>query len=341
MANRLCTTLALCLMLPGTNGFIIHSHRLTPAKHHRFRKSSTFEMYLDSIDSLHLSPIIWQSSIFSTTSQLASDPVFEAEVLTDFSHVVLDFTTFVSPNTAWIRFFNVLGRILIITADYVQDQYISPDEAIFQSFMLIISTYMFLKSAGPVVMAASSNKSLSVRDRRAFSQLFSEVDMTVLQFKTLLTSQTLEWVELEPNQKVSLESCMYWLHSGDISSSLRQQSTSTKLFGSLRLSDRLFGDVLLAKALEESMLKKRTKSHRTKPDDPSSALKETLIAGPNGATLLRLSTPKLLKAMNHDDQLSDSINRLILLCMQEKLTQTFQRGLWKKSNVINSQELCK
>lgn len=334
-------------MLPGIDGFVIQSHKLSPAMYRAriFRKSSTFEMYLDGIDSLHHAPLIGQPSIFSTTSQLASDPVFEAEVLTDFSHVVLDFTTFVSPNTAWIRFFNVLGRILIITADYVQDQYISPDEACFQAFMLIISTYMFLKSAGPVIMAASSNKSLSVRDRRAFTQLFSEVDMTVWQFKTLLVSETFEWVELEHHQRVSLDGdCMYWLHSGDISSSLHQQSTSTKCFGSLRLSDRLFGDVLLAKALEESMLKespckKQTKSYRSKPDNSSSADQETLIAGPNGATLLRLSTPKLLMAMNHDDQLSDSINRLILLCMQEKLSQTFQRGLWKKSNTSSNQEL--
>lgn len=241
----------------------------------------------------------------------------------------------------------MLGRILIIGADFVQDQYISPDEAFFQLFMLIISTHMFLKSAGPVIKAASTNTSLSVRDRRAFTQLFSEVDLSVLQFKTLLNSHTLEWVELKHNQDVSLNGdCMYWLHSGDISSTLHEQSTSTKYFGTLKISDRLFGDVLLAKVLEQSMFKdspckKRAKSYKTKPvDEPSTEFQETLVAGPNGATLLRIYTPKLLKAMDHDNQLSDSINRLILLCMQEKLTQTFQRSQWKNSKAISSQDIC-
>lgn len=196
---------------------------------------------------------------------------------------------------------------------------------------------MFLKSAYPRIKAASSNTSLTVRDRRAFAQLFSEVDLSVLQFKTLLTSQTLEWVDLEHNQSVSINGdCMYWLHSGDISSNLHEQSTSTKYFSTPQLCDRLFGEVLLAKTLEESKLKdtpckKKTRFHKIKPKDSSISMHDTLIAGPNGATLLRVSTTKLLKAMNHDEQLSDSINRLILLCMQEKLSRTFTEGGWTKS----------
>eukprot|EP00804_Cyclotella_cryptica_P016031 CCRYP_004172-RC/>CCRYP_004172-RC protein AED:0.41 eAED:0.41 QI:33/-1/1/1/-1/0/1/0/77 len=77
----------------------------------------------------------------------------------------------------------------------------------------------------------------------------------------------------------------------------------------------MFGVVYFAKALEESMKKdskKRTKSEKVKVADDSSELGnyETLVAGPNGAILLRMSTAKLLKAMDHDQQLSDSINRL-------------------------------
>jgi hypothetical protein len=351
MAQRVYHSAAIVFLMAVGDGdsFIIRSPSETLFAHQRTRqiKSTAFEMMcFDGIDQslqfqLDKLPLSMpESNIFSTTSQLASDPVFEAELLNDFSHVVLDFTTFVSPNTAWIRFFNVLGRVLIIVADYVPDRYISPDEAFFQAFLLIVSTHMFLKSAYPVM--ASSSTSLSVRDRRAFTQLFSVVDLSVLQFKTLLASQTLAWVELKHKERVDLnDDCIYWLHSGDITIT---QSLDYTVTSRGKLSDRLFGELFLAKALEESMLKespckKKPKSNKTKSSS-SSATVETLVAGPNGSTLLRISTPKLLQAMNHDDQLSDSINRLILLCMQEKLSQTFQRGHWKTPDVIDSQDIC-
>ena len=330
MAKSLYQSAVFCFTLAASNGgysFVVRSNR--SGKSFMRQQSQTIQMYIDGIEPLLMDnfKIPMQSNIFSTTSQLASDPLFEAELLNDVSHIVLDFTTFAAPSTSWIRLFNLIGRILIIAADYVPDQYIPPDEAFFQASMLIVSTYMFLKSTYPVIKAASS-ASLSVRDRRAYKQLFSRVDLSVLQFKALLTSHTLEWVELDQNQNVSLSGdSIYWLHSGDISSSLYNQSTSTKCFGALQLSDRLFGDVLLAKAREESMhkektCKKKTKSYSAQGTNDSICANDTLIAGPNGATLLRMSTPKLLNAMDHDDRLSDSISKLILVYMQEKLSQT-------------------
>lgn len=280
------------------------------------------------------------SNIFSDTSQhIASDPKLEAELLTDVSHVAMDVTTFLSPNTAWIRFCNVFGRILIITSDYVQDHYISPDEAFFQAAMLAVSTQMFLRSAWPVLLAASSKTSLSVRDRRAFTQLFSELDLSVLQFKTLLTSNTLEWVELKDGEKVDLDGdYMYWLHAGDISSSLQETSSNTEDNTSLGISHRMFGEVHFAKALEEFRVQHKTKNSKSNKvkevEESATAVSETLTAGASGSVLLRISTPKLLDLMKHDDQLYDSINGLILLCMQEKLTRTFHnKAQEKQSNV--------
>jgi hypothetical protein len=193
----------------------------------------------------------------------------------------------------------VLGRILTISSDYIQDDYIPPEEALFQFFMLAISIQMLWKSACPVILAAASKTSLSVRDRRAFSQLFSEVDVSALQFKTLLTSQALEWVELEHDDEVHLNGDhMYWLHSGDISSSLHESYTSTRDNNTLQISHRMFGVVLFAKSLEEAMSKenkKRAKSEKVKVvDDSNNSGKETLVAGPNGAILLRISTSELL-----------------------------------------------
>lgn len=254
--------------------------------------------------------------------------------------MALDLTTFLSINSAWIRFCNVFGRILIITSDYVSDHYISPDEALFQAAMLTVSTQLLVRSAWPVLLAASTT-SLSVRDRRAFAQLFSGADLSVLQFKTLLASDTLEWVELERGQTMDLDQeYMYWLHSGEVTSSLQESSFNTDDNSSLGISHRMFGEVHFAKALEESRHQHKTKSAKSSKvkvvSVPTNAVNETLTAGTDGAVMLRIDTTKLLKLMNHDDQLYDSINGLVLLCMQEKLSRTFHKATQKSQTVYQT-----
>eukprot|EP00985_Skeletonema_marinoi_P009003 scaffold4110_cov88-Skeletonema_marinoi.AAC.1 len=185
----------------------VHQPIRSKSKSHRGSKSSTtttIKMYIDvpEIESPFdlfstptSSPVI--SPILSATQKIASDPQlgaqFEAEVLSDVSHVALDFTTLLSPNTAVIRLFTLVGRVLVISSDYIQDQYISPDDWAFNLFMLALSARSFLKSVRPMIAVAASNSTLTVRDRKAYSLLFDIIGMSVLQFKTLLTSRTLEW----------------------------------------------------------------------------------------------------------------------------------------------------
>ena len=72
--------------------------------------------------------------------------------------------------------------------------------------------------------------------------------------------------------------------------------------------------------------KKMAKADKVKDSYNSNpVVQETLTAGPNGALMLRMSTSKVLKLMDHDDQLFNSINRLILLRMEEKLAHTFEK----------------
>lgn len=297
--------------------------------------STKIKVFLDGSENSpilsSIASIYMQSNIFSATSQhIASDPQLEAELLSDVSYFALDFTTFVSSNTAWIRFCNVLGRILLILSDYIQDHYISPDEAFFQACMLAISMHMFLKSVWPVILAASSKTSLSVRDRRVFIKIFSELDVSALQFKCLLASRALEWIELKHDEQADLNGdYMYWLHSGNVSSSLQKQNTHPEDNTALQIRYRLFGEGHFAKALEESMFvqkKQMAKADKVKDsDDSNPVVHETLTAGPNGALMLRMSTSKVLMLMDHDDQLFNSINRLILLRMEEKLAHTLEK----------------
>jgi len=240
------------------------------------------------------------ATLLSTTSQLlAADPKLEAELLSDVSHVALDFTTFFSPNnTAWIRFCNVIGRILILSSDYIQDDYITPDEFVFQASMLMVSIQLFVKSVWPVLHAAMSQTQLTVRDRRAYTEVFDTVGLTILQFRTLLASETLAWEELEFGEEVDLKNDLCFLYSGQVADastvhcSSSGSNSSCNTSSTSKIGSRIFGEV------------------------PA--------CGPNGAILLRISTPKLLQLMNDDDQLAASMHRLlVLLSMQEKLSRAF------------------
>ena len=269
------------------------------------------------------------SNLFSATSHLiSSNPRLEAELLSDVSHVALDFTTFISPNTAWLRFCNVLGRVLILSSDYIQDDYIAPDECFFQALMLAVSTHMFLRSAWPLILAYFSSTALTIRDRRAYTHLFYVVGLTVLQFRTLLASRTLEWIEVSPKEKVELNGeYVYWLYSGEACGNKNHidEDPGDSSKRDCRFS-RIYGEVHFAKALEASMYGNKNKDINKKTTTAASSGHGTVVAGSDGAIFLRISTSKLLDLMKNDDQLAGSIHRLVLLCMQEKLSKAFSQG---------------
>jgi hypothetical protein len=72
----------------------------------------------------------------SPTSSTLLDPKLEAEVLTDMSHVALDFTSFLNSSKALLKKSSVIGRVLVIFADYIPDHSIHPEELAIQLFML-------------------------------------------------------------------------------------------------------------------------------------------------------------------------------------------------------------
>ena len=326
----------------------------------RSSSSSSMRMY---IDELHPLTAIDISSLtaaapafYSATSNLLSstDPRLEVELLNDVSHVALDVTTFLSPRTAWLRLFGVIGRVLIVASDCIQDNTITLDEWAFQAVMLAVSIHLFARSAAPLVSAVFSVTALSVRDYRAYALLFQAVGLSVLQFKSLLVSSTLDWIELEPCASLDLDGdYMYFLYSGEATMSVPDGGACAVGGGGggaegascdpeaperLLASSRIIGDVQFAKALEASVYKTATavngksdKKPRGTPavEDASSAATDPMsrfVVGPSGAAVLRISTHKLLELMKNDTELSTSIQRLVLICMHEKLSSTLRGG---------------
>jgi hypothetical protein len=264
----------------------------------------------------------------------------EISLLHDASSIALDVSTVVISNTAWLRLCNVIGRVVILSADYIQGDGISPVEWVFQTTMLVIAARLFIQSAWPLMMAALLTSSLSVRDRRAYALLFRTVGLTILQFKTLLASRTLDWIEYLPNESVELTGeYIYFLYSGDVTTPVTSNKTGTSndvvggadITHTSCVSDRIFGDIQFAKVLETSVYnraRKNIKSDRKSRNQENSSSQEAspsnCVVGSNGASVLRIFTPKLLKLMENDDELSITIQRLVLLCMQKKLSSALR-----------------
>ena len=326
--------------------------------------SSSMTMHVDefnpltSIDLSSLSAaapaaLSMTSNLLTASSKLiSSDPRLEVELLNDVSHVALDVTTFLSPRTAWLRLCNVIGRVLILSSDYIQDDTnaIGLDEWAFQASMLAMSIYLFARSAAPLMLAVLSITALSVRDRRAYAILFQDVGLSVLQFKSLLVSTTLDWIDLAPRDSTDLDGeYMYFLYSGEAMMSTSSSSGAlrttkddvnvgacddpSEVTERLDVGSRIIGDVQFATRLEASVYK--TSSTNSKSDKKSKMGKSAntaaafpsppvgrFVVGPNGAAVLRISTSKLLKLMRNDSELSASIQRLVLMSMQEKLSRT-------------------
>lgn len=189
--------------------------------------------------------------------------------------------------------------------------------------MFAVSAHLFSRSAWPSLVATSSISSLSVRDLRAYSGLFKEVGLTVLQFKTLLSSRTLDWVDYDPNEVVELNGeYMHYLHTGHATCYSKH---SLSIAERTQVSDRIFGDVQFAKALESRENKSNKKPcAMTKRASSMIAPRDSFLVDSNGASMLKISTTKLLQLMEHDDELFCSIQRLVLLCMQEKLSRSHE-----------------
>ena len=121
------------------------SHAMLHAtKSHRTMDASTSALSVFTIHDLDFlldSPL--PSSItsalllsMSTTFSTLLDPNVEAEILTDISHVVLDFTSLWNWSKPLLKKTSVIGRVLVIFADYIPDHSIHPEELVIQLLML-------------------------------------------------------------------------------------------------------------------------------------------------------------------------------------------------------------
>jgi hypothetical protein len=150
--KRLSSTVLLLLMCScASNAFYINTPAFATRRIHNSRQSLELSMIEDSlVQSFDFKILELQQDALSTTSHSLMTPEVEAEVLTDMSHVMMDFSGFLpigTPSKSMLRYFSVVvGRILVLSADYLPDHTVHPEELVVQLFLLTVSLSDILKA---------------------------------------------------------------------------------------------------------------------------------------------------------------------------------------------------
>jgi len=293
--------------------------------------------------------------LYSTaTTFFAPNENVEAEVFADMAHVALDLATFVSTGTVALRFALFLGRLFSIASDYVPDHHMSLDECVFQFSMLSLSAQKLLKVTLPLVDAQfKESPRTSFKDRRMYHSQFLRAGFTWLQYKYLLSSGALEWIQLSPSSWIVLENeelneSIFLLHKGEANlqvgtSKIQQYSTRPNKEG--RMS--MIADLAMARKLIDpdrttlrspQVYKSSGDELTTRGPITNSSMRHShLWAGPNGALLLRIHTKCLMDIMaDDDDNLADCIRRLIFLGVQEKLSKMLLEDKTSRNDMNSS-----
>lgn len=257
-------------------------------------------------------------SLISTASSALLDPFFEAEVLADIAHVGLDLTQLIAPAAFYLRLAIVIGRLCAIGSDYLPDQYMNPEEIVFQTVMLSVASGGLLKTLLPILVGATVKT--TSRDQHVHSQLFQPVGVTWTQYKAMV-AVALDYVHIEPYQYLSTndendDEChsMYWLYAGNVQLRNSGEQEQTIVAGSGYRA--LLGELQFAQRLDS----KKIDDVSVDEDSSKYAVMPTIQAGSHGATFVRIKTNKLQILMDHDPDLAESIRSMLTKGMHEKLS---------------------
>lgn len=90
-------------------------------------------------DSSSSSVLSWMTIAATATTSTLDDPSIEAEVLNGMAHVAMDFSGMFSPSKSLYRFLSVIGRLFVISADYLPDHTINSEELLIQLFLIAVA----------------------------------------------------------------------------------------------------------------------------------------------------------------------------------------------------------
>jgi CRP-like cAMP-binding protein len=311
----LSTAHALAPLKPAffTAGRTPNSHlRMLPKRSELFEKQEQGNRIGLSLVLGSLAPL---AGLVSTAEAAGlPDPLVEAQVLNDISHLGLDLAAFLGPGMLYVRLAAIAGRLCTMAADYLPDHLILPEEFAFQLFMLAMGAVGLAKAAMLPTFAATASK-VTLRDGKAYLSLFAPAGMSWTQYKAL-SVVALDWVTLKEGEHASDDgSSMYWLFSGHVNVST--SSGAVLHVSRVHKQTHAAGCALLGERRFMRRLETRTAASLTASSPSPSTM--TIQAMSNSTTMLRIDTVALLMFMESDPKLADTIRTLLFQSMEAKL----------------------
>ena len=230
------------------------------------------------------------------------------------SHLALDVgTAVISPqHTAGIRLIESIGQVFSLLSYCSSNQCIQSDDLMYQAMKMAFSFFLLIKTTIPVMKASlnhminTENCPLSSRDKQAYEDLFEPIGLSWLHYNTLKHNGAFEWINLNPNEKLNLstssqetnkrsdlkeltkralEKEIYWLHEG---------STNNENASNIVFSSDIF---------------------------ESSSNERSIIAGDNGATMLKINSHIISKLLENDTKLESCIQSLVFIGACHEMNQ--------------------
>jgi len=246
------------------------------------------------------------------------NPFLVGEILTDLSHVFLDLITLWGPNAVVVRLFAVIGRVFSVLADFVPDGAMNPEEVVFQGVMLAVACTGLFQVLLPQIWSRFLARKPTLRDGKAYAAWGRPAGMSWDQYKAL-TVNALEWKELAPGEKLNTvddngktRTTLYWLYKGEA-----QVQRGSSRGGKSQVIRRTHGRLRQVDGAQKVDLV----SFQTSPLDQEKAA--TIIAGPQGATLLTCRVDRLNTLIRHDSSMKDVWKVILWQGLQDQLADAY------------------
>ena len=269
--------------------------------------------------------------------------------LKDISHVALDLFPYFAPTTVILRLSLVVGQLFDFASEYFPDGLVHPDELFFQTCSLVISFFLLSRSAYPLLRATLAKT--TDLDQIVFQQLFKPMDVSWLQYKSMLAAECVDWIKLPPGSLLVSEDegfvplqdpsiansgklqreereeveYLYWMYNGDAVLSFK----GSHLYHIERSDGKSIEDPSAVGFLADMRFLYKLDHRKRKEMERKGVYPmctqslqypmATIHIGEKETTLMRINSKILFELMDHDEQLALSIRSLLLKSLQRKV----------------------
>jgi len=236
------------------------------------------------------------------------------------SHLALDVgTAVINPEqTACVRLLESVGQVFGLLSYCSSNQCVQSDEVIYQATKIVFSFIVLMKTTIPATRAALHSIikpemcPLSSRDRHAYEDLFEPIGLSWLHYNTLKYNGAFEWITMNPNEKIILSDSIQNTSTRTNLKDLTQRALEKEIYWLYEGStnDENNGSNLV---FASNILRSTTRNN---------SAERSIIAGDNGATILKVNNQKISKLLENDAKLESCIQSLIFIGACHELNQS-------------------